>query len=1227
MKLSSVYRCLQCTLCLCSFYLLYRGSLTGLLLLPLILIELLIRHYVRKPLTVLVVTLFIVQMCVFWGVLKSDFWQQNHSNDVWLNDISNRVKLYDPSDVDIGGFVESIGLKRFATNNSVFSIVNSNRVTSPVRLTHLPAALKILNSTHLNEVIENRDERVLTLALIREILDDLPNSSYPDLKYRTPAEVRQVLSGIFSELPSDGWEAGLKNPCWRSKERIHSRGSDQKSMRGGRGDNEQEKEHEQGENNILHCLPYVYILGQPKCGSSDLYTRVSRHPDVYPPLKKEIRFFTRGEFRTTLSSKDIIDSSTSIYDFTSAFVKAAVAIERDPLNGITLDGGPHTLWWPTQSPDGSLRPMDIPPAQILREVQPDARFLITLTDPVHRMYSDYYFLNDDRRVARYRPDVPTSKSAEEFHVRATEQVIAFQECVASALPAGTEGLKGNWFRASQECAHDRYRFGKAGHGRLGIGLYVLFLEKWLEHFSPDQFLVVRLEDYATDPQGYMEKIFRFLNLPLPTTGWEKILGDRIANQHHNKRDTMLAKTDHMLREFYRPYNTLLATVLQDKGFLWEGSEQIDRNRTTKVLQKEQVLRNYSEVEHSVLDQHGPGRLRDRPIFDIDDTANEERRPKSKSRLRGAAELASKEEDNLQPLDLHPGSLDLVGLPRAENAEFNEFVRHLVVRGKPTTPQNASLQICAASLGMDYAALEYLLYDVGLSASRVDERNLNNSPLHCLANVYLFGEATSRSHVFNLLKGRKSWVSDLLDPPLALHMKSVRSQDIKDALATRIEGTFKWLQRAGADINGVNTEMDTPLHYASLGGLVGLVHLLLQHGANPNAQNQQGKTPLHYASVYGHVAVASLLVQHGGDMYIRDVHTVRPFDVISNPGVISPSDALKHFNITQRSVRGIGRVIHPELRKEFWPAGDGGYGVERLPGYEDDMQCDVDQYWAHEISGKEIFETYLARSAPILIRGLVDDWPAVEAYNVENLRNVHGDETVQVSSIPYSTKFGGDGMTRMPLAQYINEMRAHNITGGPHPWYVFQGTPLRNAPPDSSLVAYNRVPTPPTIAEAMHYVNMGRNYMTTFRFEQDKKVESRRKNFVNAQWALGGEGTGAPVHHHNTAWNAMMYGAKKWFLYPPHDMIMSNMQILEYIESDLKSFEARGIKPLTCVQTAGDVLIVPESWGHGVLNVQESVAVATESRSSMWRLQAKLPVMKSLPDNNRETHQRRTEAKS
>jgi hypothetical protein len=44
---------------------------------------------------------------------------------------------------------------------------------------------------------------------------------------------------------------------------------------------------------------------------------------------------------------------------------------------ITVDGGPHTLWWPTQSPNGTFLQWDVPPPQILREMQPNAKFLIT----------------------------------------------------------------------------------------------------------------------------------------------------------------------------------------------------------------------------------------------------------------------------------------------------------------------------------------------------------------------------------------------------------------------------------------------------------------------------------------------------------------------------------------------------------------------------------------------------------------------------------------------------------------------------------------------------------------------------------------------------------------------------------------------------------------------------------------------------------------------------------
>lgn len=67
------------------------------------------------------------------------------------------------------------------------------------------------------------------------------------------------------------------------------------------------------------------------------------------------------------------------------------------------------------------------------------------------------------------------------------------------------------------------------------------------------------------------------------------------------------------------------------------------------------------------------------------------------------------------------------------------------------------------------------------------------------------------------------------------------------------------------------------------------------------------------------------------------------------------------------------------------------------------------------------------------------------------------------------------------------------------------------------------------------------------------------------------------------------------------MIMSNRQILDFYETEKDTFAARGVKPVTCVQTAGDVMIIPESWGHGVLNIQETIAIATEFKHAVWRM--------------------------
>ena len=96
---------------------------------------------------------------------------------------------------------------------------------------------------------------------------------------------------------------------------------------------------------------------------------------------------------------------------------------------IVVDGGPHTLWWSIQNPDGSdpgpvddyeggghsVRPAPIP--LFLANLQPNAKFIVTLAEPVRRMYSDYYFLTANSVAMD-----TDGKSPEDFHEIALQQV-------------------------------------------------------------------------------------------------------------------------------------------------------------------------------------------------------------------------------------------------------------------------------------------------------------------------------------------------------------------------------------------------------------------------------------------------------------------------------------------------------------------------------------------------------------------------------------------------------------------------------------------------------------------------------------------------------------------------------------------------------------------------------------------------------------------------------------
>ena len=59
------------------------------------------------------------------------------------------------------------------------------------------------------------------------------------------------------------------------------------------------------------------------------------------------------------------------------------------------------------------------------------------------------------------------------------------------------------------------------------------------------------------------------------------------------------------------------------------------------------------------------------------------------------------------------------------------------------------------------------------------------------------------------------------------------------------------------------------------------------------------------------------------------------------------------------------------------------------------------------------------------------------------------------------------------------MTYHNITGGSHPFYVFKGNPIEKVNKlidGNSVVNYDIMPTPVSIAKAFNYLSRGPNYV-------------------------------------------------------------------------------------------------------------------------------------------------------
>ncbi|CAJ1331272.1 unnamed protein product [Effrenium voratum] len=95
-----------------------------------------------------------------------------------------------------------------------------------------------------------------------------------------------------------------------------------------------------------------------------------------------------------------------------------------------------------------------------------------------------------------------------------------------------------------------------------------------------------------------------------------------------------------------------------------------------------------------------------------------------------------------------------------------------------------------------------------------------------------------------------------------------------------------------------------------------------------------------------------------------------------------------------------------------------------------------------------------------------------------------------------------------------------------------------------------------------------------------------------QFGVGFRGAGAPMHTHHAALNASLAGRKRWFLMPPEVAGWTLDPVAGWEGSeDFERKRKAGLWEVT--QEAGDLLFVPEGWGHATILDSYAVGVAQE----------------------------------
>jgi hypothetical protein len=264
--------------------------------------------------------------------------------------------------------------------------------------------------------------------------------------------------------------------------------------------------------NLLSACNRVYpdflIIGAQKSGTTTLFYYLIQHPQVLPPLKKEIHYFDKK------------------YHLGSLWYRAHFPL-RKKMGADQITG--------EKSTDYIFHPLGAPR---IKNAPVKPKLILLLRDPVKRAISHY---NHQVRMGREKRNPEKAFQEED---------LLFQNNYASLFRKG-------YFNREKITHYLRFSYKQKG-------LYLEQIKRYHMQFSADDLIIEAAENLFQEPASVAKRVYDFLGIDPGFTP------DDLSSQNVGgyKSNAATAKIAQQLKEFYKPHNEALFTYL-GRRFPWQ----------------------------------------------------------------------------------------------------------------------------------------------------------------------------------------------------------------------------------------------------------------------------------------------------------------------------------------------------------------------------------------------------------------------------------------------------------------------------------------------------------------------------------------------------------------------------------------------------------------------------------------------------------------------------------